>query len=114
MASTSNVTVLYPAPAEGQTFDMDYYVSTHLQKVQEAWKDIGVKGVQMIKFTDAVGGGKLPFSVAAITTFDSPDGSKKALVAPQTKAVFEDAPNYTNMQPLLLLGDVTASWDRAE
>lgn len=110
MASTSNITVLYPAPAEGETFDMDYYVSSHLKIVTEAWKDIGISGMQVLKFTDVVGGGTLSFSVAAITTFDSPDGARKALVAPQTKAVFEDTPNYTNMKPTALLGDVTANW----
>ncbi|KAH8673249.1 hypothetical protein BGZ61DRAFT_482488 [Ilyonectria robusta] len=114
MASTSNVTVLYPAPAEGEKFDMDYYVSTHLKIATEAWKDIGIAGIQFINFTDAVGGSALPFSVAAVVTFDSPDGARKALVVPETKAVFEDGPNYTNITPVVLLGDVKASWVRSE
>ncbi|KAH7011173.1 hypothetical protein EDB80DRAFT_681172 [Ilyonectria destructans] len=113
MASPSNVTVLYPTPAEGEKFDLDYYVSSHLKIATEAWKDIGIAGMQVINFTDSLGGSALPFSVAAIVTFDSPDGARKALVAPESKAVFEDVPNYTNMTAVMLLGDVKASWARS-
>ncbi|KAK7427980.1 hypothetical protein QQZ08_005411 [Neonectria magnoliae] len=108
----SNVTVLYPAPKDGETFDLEYYVTTHLELTVKAWKGIGLKDFRVVKVTTAVGEEKPPFSVAAIITFDSPEGASRALVAPETKAVFEDTPNFTNTKPVVLLGETPAAWSQ--
>ncbi|KAK7398070.1 hypothetical protein QQX98_012556 [Neonectria punicea] len=108
----SNVTVLYPALKDGETFDLEYYVTSHLQLAVEAWKELDLKDFRVVKFTTAVGEEKSPFSVAAIITFESPEGANKALVAPESKAVFEDTPNFTNTKPVVLLGETPVTWSQ--
>ncbi|KPM36716.1 hypothetical protein AK830_g9866 [Neonectria ditissima] len=108
----STVTVLYPALKEGERFDVEYYVTKHLELAVGAWKSLGMKDFQVVKFGAAAGGDTLPYSVAAFITFDSPEGVGKAMASPLTKGVFEDTPNFTNTKPLVLLGEAPASWSQ--
>ncbi len=40
------VMVMYPEN-EGATFDMDYYLSTHMKLVGDKWGDMGLKGARI-------------------------------------------------------------------
>ena len=42
------VTVMYPEN-EGATFDMDYYLSTHMKLVGDKWGGMGLKGARILK-----------------------------------------------------------------
>ncbi|KAM0325733.1 hypothetical protein ACHAQA_007033 [Verticillium albo-atrum] len=109
--SSSTLTVLYPPlQAEGDKFDMDYYLSTHMKIARDAWLSLGLTGYQIINFTSGAGGAAAPYSVAAVLTFDSADGAKKIGTAPDTKNVLADVPNFTNVQPSLIFGDVREQW----
>ncbi|KAM0286465.1 hypothetical protein ACHAQH_000891 [Verticillium albo-atrum] len=110
---SSTLTVLYPAlKAEGDKFDMDYYLSTHMKIAREAWKSLGLTGYQVANFTSDAAGADSPYSVAVILTFDSADGAKSIGTSPETKNVLADVPNFTNVQPTLLFGDVREQWSQ--
>lgn len=111
MFSQSNITVLYQSCPDGNgNFNIEYYVEKHMKLVEKAWKAVGIQAWQVIKFAGQPAGSPQPYCAAAIVTFDSRDGAERALQAEETKEVFGDVPNFTNLKPLLMTGDVSGSW----
>jgi uncharacterized protein (TIGR02118 family) len=98
------LTVLYPA-AEGRTFDMDYYLTTHIPMFQKAMgaaiKDIRVEqGI-----AGAAPGSAAPFVALVHATFDSVEAFESAF-APHSAEIQGDIPKYTNIQPVLQISEV--------
>jgi len=91
------VTILYPR-TDDSTFDMDYYVNSHMPMFAEglgdacqAWGAISVPA------------GK--YAAIGWATVTSQDDFNAAMAEHGAK-VMGDVPNYTNVQPLLLVGEV--------
>ncbi len=90
------VTILYPK-TDDSTFDMEYYTSTH-----------------MPLFADVLGDACQGWGAATITSGEyaamgwamvsSPEAFNEAMAA-RGAEVMGDVPNYTNVQPTLLLGE---------
>jgi uncharacterized protein (TIGR02118 family) len=105
------VTVLYPA-GEGCTFDMDYYLKTHIPMFQDrmgaAMKDISV--------VRGVGGGApgspAPFVAMVHATFESVEAFGAAL-APHAAEIMSDVPKYTNIQPVIQISEVEELVERS-
>lgn len=111
MFSQSNITVLYQNSLDGNgSFNIEYYVDKHMRLVEKAWKAVGIQAWQVIKFVGQPDGSPRTYCAAAIVTFDSCDGAKRALQAEETKKIFGDVPNFTNLKPLLMTGDICGSW----
>lgn len=111
MSPKSNITVLYAnSEDDNRRFDVDYYVSKHMALVEKAWKAVGIQSWQVVKFTSLLNGAASPYYALAIVTFNSPDGANNALAAEGTKDVFGDVPNFSNLKPLLIMGDIQGSW----
>ena len=88
--------VLYPRH-EGCGFDRDYYMSTHLQIVTEAWGEQGMTGADIEwPFDDSQ-----PFVCIAAVEFVDQAAIDKTLTAPATQGVMADLPNFTDIQPTL-------------
>jgi uncharacterized protein (TIGR02118 family) len=102
MAST--VTVLYPQIKEGEFFNMDYYVNTHMPIVTKLWKPHGLINWQVLKF-----GPDAPFYGGVILNWEKEDDAQKALDVQPAKTILADVPNFTNLKPVLLPGVITAS-----
>jgi uncharacterized protein (TIGR02118 family) len=98
------VTVLYPA-AEGSTFDMDYYLKTHIPLFQKcmgaAMKDIRVEQ----GLSGPTPGSPAPFVAIVHGTFDSVAAFETAF-APHAAEIQGDIPKYTNIQPVLQISEV--------
>ncbi|EGY16683.1 hypothetical protein VD0002_g1208 [Verticillium dahliae] len=110
---SSTLTVLYPAlKGEGDKFDLEYYLGTHMEIARKAWLGLGLINYQVINFTSDAAGAESAFSLATVLTFDSADGAKSIGTAAETKAVLDDVPNFTNVQPSLLFGDVREQWSK--
>ncbi|HWE51176.1 MAG TPA: EthD family reductase [Bryobacteraceae bacterium] len=99
------VSVMYPN-TEGCTFDMDYYRDTHMPLVR---KLIGseLKGLRAEKGL----GGPAPGAPAQYVAmghlmFDSVESAGKALQA-HAPVLMSDIPNFTNVQPMIQLSEVT-------
>ena len=99
------VTVVYPNSA-GAKFDMQYYTSKHLPTLQRkcgaACKSIaaeqGLSGGQP--------GSKPPYIALCHLTFDSVEAFQKAF-SPHAAEVMADIPNYTNVQPIIQISEIT-------
>ena len=97
------VSVLYPN--EGGSFNMDYYLKSHIPMVQKrlgpACKQVTVE--EGISGTEP--GTKPAFSVTAHMLFDSADAFRAAF-GPHAADILADIPNYTALQPIVQISEV--------
>lgn len=98
------VSVLYPNTADS-TFDMDYYVNSHIPMVQGKLGD-ACKGVAV----EAGLAGGAPDAPAAYSAmghlyFETVE-SFDAAFGPHAEAILADIPNYTNSAPVLQVSEV--------
>jgi uncharacterized protein (TIGR02118 family) len=99
------VSVLYPNGPD-VTFDMAYYTSKHMPMVKSkcgaACRSIaaekGVAGGQP--------GSKPTYIAAGHLTFDSVESFQGAF-GPNAAEILADIPNYTNVQPIVQISEVT-------
>lgn len=95
-----SVHIMYPKTDES-TFDMDYYTSTHMPMLAEALGDAcSGWGASSTK-----GGGWAAIGWAMV---DSKEAFDSAMAEHGAK-IMGDVPNYTNVQPELVIGDVAHS-----
>ena len=81
-------TVLY-ANEEGSTFDMDYYLSTHMLLCGKIWGLHGLQSWQVIQFTTHPDGSKPPYKVQAILCWDDLN-SLNTILGEHSKPIFDD------------------------
>jgi uncharacterized protein (TIGR02118 family) len=94
------VSVLYPN-SEGATFDMPYYLDSHMPMVRdklgsalrkdEIWKGLGAPGDQ-----------PATYQVLLHMYFDSPESFNTAFAA-HAESIMADIAKYTNIQPVIEL-----------
>ena len=98
------VTALYPY-GEGKRFDIDYYRNSHIPMVKkamgEACREISV---------DVGLGGRAPdspppFVAMAHMVFDSME-TFRAAFSPIGAELSKDAPNYTDISPLMQISEI--------
>lgn len=98
------VTVFYPN-GDKVKFDGDYYVDKHVPLAIERLGQ-AVKGVLV---ETGVSGGQsdqhAPFVAAFHAIFESVDAFNQAF-EPHSKELFDDIPNYTNIQPIFQISEV--------
>ena len=105
MATT--ITVLYEN-VEDATFDLGYYMAKHMPLVEEKFKPFGIKGWRVLKAVGTPFGGKPLYSIIANLEFDTA-GQFRAAVAAEGEVVFGDVPNFSNKDPVVVIGDVVGS-----
>ncbi|TGO28237.1 hypothetical protein BPAE_0030g00230 [Botrytis paeoniae] len=92
------VTVIYPK-TETSTFDMDYYMKTHMPLVQEKWGPYGLKNWTVTKLDESAG-----YSVQALLWFESKEAWAKAGEA-EGPTIMGDVPKFSSEKPLLVFGE---------
>lgn len=94
--------VMYPI-TDDTHFDYDYYVDTHLKIVGE---HLGAFIDRTLVTKGVAGGPDTPpgFYAIASIVFPTQDAMDAAMAA--SGPVMGDLPNFTNVQPTLLIGDV--------
>lgn len=98
------VTILYPN-AEGKTFDMDYYANKHMPMVVGLFGD-PCKGYEIDKGIAAGRPGEtLPYLAIGYFFFEKLSEYEQAFGANAEK-ILGDIPNYTNVQPVVLISEV--------
>jgi uncharacterized protein (TIGR02118 family) len=97
------MSVFYPA-TEGQAFDHDYYVGSHLPMLREKLGD-ALKGLSAQKGTGDGLGGDPPFVAIAHLDFDSADAFQAAFM-PAAGDIVADVANYTAIQPMMLMSEL--------
>ncbi|KAH7399659.1 hypothetical protein BKA66DRAFT_407131 [Pyrenochaeta sp. MPI-SDFR-AT-0127] len=98
--SGAQILVAYPRK-EGNTFDKDYYVSTHMPLVEKHWKKHGLKSYAVSEL-NADG----PYTYVVVMQFESYEGFAAASGDPGTKEVMDDVANFSNAAPVLIHGPV--------
>ena len=98
------VTLLYPNE-EGSTFDMDYYQNKHMPMVQELLGD----AMKYFKIDKGLAGRvpeqPVPYHAIGYLYFDKLSDYQEAF-GPVAQQIIGDIPNYTNVQPSLLISEV--------
>jgi uncharacterized protein (TIGR02118 family) len=99
------VTVLYPNAPDAK-FDMKYYVTHHLPMVRDkcapACHSIAAEG----GLSGGDPGSKAPYIAIGYLTFDSVAAFQQAFT-PHAPAILGDIPNYTNIQPIIQISEIT-------
>ena len=97
-------TVLYPN-GDGKKFDMDYYCNQHLPMVAGLMGDT-LKGTAVEK---GLAGGApdtpAPYAAVGNLYFDSIEAFETAF-GPHMETIMADVPNYTNIEPIMLISEV--------
>ncbi|KAJ5246555.1 hypothetical protein N7468_001538 [Penicillium chermesinum] len=78
--------VMYPNEPDAK-FDEDYYMKSHMPLVESTWKKHGLQSWHVIKYTK-----------------DLSEALQKGLADPESKKIFEDITNFTNVTPITLTG----------
>ncbi|KAF5874363.1 putative ethyl tert-butyl ether degradation protein [Botrytis fragariae] len=92
------VTVIYPK-TETSTFDLDYYMKTHMPLVQEKWGPHGLKNWTVTKLDEST-----DYSMQALLWFESKEAWAKAGEA-EGPTIMGDVPNFSSEKPLLVFGE---------
>ncbi|WP_127559994.1 EthD family reductase [Nioella ostreopsis] len=95
------VQVIYPT-GEGKTFDYDYYVETHLPMVGKVMGPHGLADAMVSK--GLAGGPDAPPGYFAVATLMFPDEATMKAGLGAAGPLLEDIPNFTNVQPDMLIG----------
>lgn len=102
----TKVSVLY-ANGAGKTFDMDYYMNTHIPLVKKLLGS-ALKGATV---EHGIGGGApgstAPFAGMGNMYFDSPKAFGEAF-GPHAAEILGDVPNFTNIEPMVQVSEVMA------
>lgn len=94
--------VIYP-DADDSSFDHDYYAQTHMALVKEHWGPF-IDTALVTKGIAGAPGQPAPYHAIASITFADMDAMKAAMKA--GGPVLADVPNFTNIQPQTLVGEV--------
>jgi|SRR3989304_5735454 len=98
------VSVLYPN-AESKTFDMDYYCNKHVPMVAGLLGE-SVKGASVEKgIGGSDPGSPAPYAAMGNLYFDTLQEFENSF-GPNADKIMSDIPNYTNIEPIILISEV--------
>jgi uncharacterized protein (TIGR02118 family) len=100
MSNKVTLVILYPKQSDS-TFDMKYYLASHIPLVQDRWSSLGLHNWTVLQFE-----GDAPYNVQASFEFDTMAGFEKA--SKDTK-VFDDILKFSNKSPTMLVGKVAGA-----
>lgn len=90
---------MYPRTDDDSTFDMDYYTSTHMPMLADAFGDA-------CKAWGASAVATGPWQAIGWVTVESQDAFNAAM-GEHGAAIKADVANYTNVSPEMVIGEVT-------
>lgn len=99
------VVMLYPQTSDSH-FNFDYYISTHLPRIREIFKDLGlVRAEIQAGIASAMPGSESPYSCICTFTFETLEGYGQGF-AQEGAWIMGDIHNYTNVQPLIQISNI--------
>lgn len=102
---TFHVSVLYPNK-DDVTFDMKYYLATHMPLVERSWKPEGLLKWDVIEYSQEADGSQGPYIVAAHLTWKDEESFNVASKGSAAPAIFEDIPKFCNHSPSFAKGKI--------
>src|SRR5215467_2188786 len=97
-------TVVYPNEPDSR-FDRSYYLERHMPLVNRRWSPFGLKEAQIIDGRPGLDGSKPACHMMVNLYWDSIESVQRAL-AETGPEIMGDIPNYTNLQPIIYVGEV--------
>lgn len=97
------LSAIYPKTADS-TFDMDYYMATHIPLVEELFQPVSVE--VNVGVAGAEEGSEPPYAVMTDITFATLEDLQNA-VATHGGEVIGDIPNFTNVEAQLQINSST-------
>ena len=94
------LTITYPKSTDS-TFDFDYFHSTHLPRVGQAFKPFGLGYASVLRGEEALGGGEPAYFATTILSFATEDGARNAVASDAGKALADDIANFTSVTPVM-------------
>lgn len=91
----------------GSRFDEKYYLFRHRPMVEELLQPFGLKGLRILKGAASLNEQDLPFRIIAEMHFETREGFEQGM-AQHGETVLGDAPNYTDIEPILQVSEVLA------
>lgn len=99
------VSVMYPKTDES-TFDLDYYVSTHMPLVSSLLVSKGMRSVEIDQGLGSAGPGQpAPYACIGHMTFDTIEAFQQAF-GPHATTIMGDIPNFTNVEPVVQISRI--------
>lgn len=98
------IAAVYPKD-KGKKFDLHYYLNIHLPAVRQKFGPFGLTRVEVDKPLQAPGGDPSPFFAIGYLYFPSLEHFQKAFAAVGQEVV-ADIAKYTNVQPMIQIGEV--------
>ncbi|TEA15695.1 hypothetical protein C8034_v002303 [Colletotrichum sidae] len=102
------ISVVYPNEPDAK-YDVDYYINKHMPLAGSTWKSSGLKSWSVVKYVPGPDGAEPQYAFAGILQWDSLENFQKGLASPDTAKIMADVPNYSNKQPVFLIGEEAAS-----
>lgn len=94
------LTITYPKSADA-TFDFDYFRSTHLPAVGEAFGPFGLGYAAVLRGEESLGGGEPAYFATTILSFATEQGARDAVASDGGKALAADIANFTSVTPVM-------------
>jgi uncharacterized protein (TIGR02118 family) len=91
----------------GSRFDLDYYTTRHAAFARGLLEPHGLAGLRVAAGTCALDGAPPPFWAVAEMTFTS-RAAFEAGMAQCGATLFADAPNYTDVEPILQFASIVS------
>lgn len=104
---TTTITVLHEN-VDDATFDLDDCMANHMPLVDEKFKPFGLTSWRVLKAWKHHLATSRPNSIVANLEFDSAD-QFRAAVAAEAGPVFGDLPDFSNKNPVVVIGDLVRS-----
>lgn len=99
------LSVMYPRQ-EGKKFDLSYYLKDHFALVQRKWQGLMKDAYVTRGLAGGAPGAPPLYHIMAHIGFESMEDLEKAMQ--QGAELFADIPNFTDIQPVVQIGEVLA------
>ncbi|KAF5615203.1 dimeric alpha-beta barrel [Fusarium sp. NRRL 25303] len=97
----AQILILYPS---GPSFDLDYYLKSHIPLVSKVWGPLGLQGWDVLTFPTGA-----PYQVQVTLKWKSLEAYEQAATGKPAEGLFGDIKNFTTAEPILLKGSVVGS-----
>ncbi|KAL3465585.1 hypothetical protein BJX64DRAFT_285193 [Aspergillus heterothallicus] len=104
-------TVLYPNGVDAH-LNIEYYVKQHLPLAERIWAPLGMRTWAVTSFMPGPDGSPPPYLVETVSEWTSVEAAKEAMECEAGKKVLQDVPNFTNVKPVAVFGEVIGRWSR--
>lgn len=103
-----HVSVRYPNHKD-TTFDISYYINSHMPLVEKLWKPLGLLKWEVVEYGPAADGTQAEHRVATFMTWKDEASFTAAAGNADAHKIFGDVPNFCNHESTSAVGKIAGS-----